>query len=47
MRRFDYFRDVYDRLLRISEVIGAQRDVPSSAMDVYLSTSLKRARYLR
>jgi magnesium transporter len=35
----DCFRDVYDHLLRISELIDAQRDVLSSAMDVYLSTS--------
>jgi magnesium transporter len=38
----DYFRDVYDHLLRISELIDAQRDVLSSAMDVYLSTSSNR-----
>jgi magnesium transporter len=35
----DYLRDVYDHLLRISELIDAQRDVLSTAMDVYLSTS--------
>jgi magnesium transporter len=38
----DYFRDVYDHLLRISELIDAQRDLLSSAMDVYLSTSSNR-----
>src|ERR671922_301262 len=38
----DYLRDVYDHLLRISELIDAQRDVLSSAMDVYLSTSSNR-----
>ena len=38
----DYFRDVYDHLLRISEQIDSYRDVLTSAMDVYLSTSSNR-----
>jgi magnesium transporter len=38
----DYFRDVYDHLLRISEVIDSYRDVLTSAMDVYLSNSSNR-----
>jgi magnesium transporter len=38
----DYFRDVYDHLLRISELIDGQRDLLSSSMDVYLSTSSNR-----
>ena len=38
----DYFRDVYDRLLRTSEQIDSYRDVLTSAMDVYLSTSSNR-----
>jgi magnesium transporter len=38
----DYFRDVYDHLLRISELIDSYRDVLTSAMDVYLSTNSNR-----
>jgi magnesium transporter len=38
----DYFRDVYDHLLRISELIESYRDLLTSAMDVYLSTSSNR-----
>jgi magnesium transporter len=38
----DYFRDVYDRLLRTSEQIDSYRDVLTSAMDVYLSMSSNR-----
>jgi hypothetical protein len=38
----DYSRDVYDRLLRISEQIDSYRDVLTSAMDVYLSSNSNR-----
>jgi magnesium transporter len=38
-----YFRDVYDHLLRLSELIETTRDVMSSAIDVYLSASSNRA----
>jgi magnesium transporter len=38
----DYFRDVYDHLLRITEMIDSYRDVLTSAMDVYLSTVSNR-----
>jgi magnesium transporter len=38
----DYFREVYDRLLRISEQLDSYRDVLTSAMDVYLSTNSNR-----
>ncbi len=38
----DYFRDVYDHLIRISELIDSYRDVLTSAMDVYLSTVSNR-----
>ena len=38
----DYFRDVYDHLVRISEQIDSYRDVLTSAMDVYLSTGSNR-----
>ncbi len=33
-----YFRDVYDHLIRISDLIDTYRDLLSSSMDVYLST---------
>ena len=37
-----YFRDVYDHLVRINDMIDLLRDMTSSALDVYLnSTSLK------
>jgi magnesium transporter len=38
----DYFRDVYDHLIRISEQIDSYRDLLTSAMDVYLSTISNR-----
>jgi magnesium transporter len=38
----DWFRDVYDHLLRISEVLDGFRDVLSGALDVYLSTVSNR-----
>lgn len=37
-----YFRDIYDHLLRLSELIEAARDVMASAIDVYLSASSQR-----
>lgn len=38
-----YFRDVYDHLLRLSELIESSRDMMASAIDVYLSASSQRA----
>jgi magnesium transporter len=38
----DWFRDVYDHLLRIAEQIDAYRDLLSGALDVYLSTVSNR-----
>jgi magnesium transporter len=38
----DYFRDVYDHLIRISEQVDSYRDLLTSAMDVYLSTVSNR-----
>jgi magnesium transporter len=38
----DYFRDVYDHLIRISDQIDSYRDLLTSAMDVYLSTVSNR-----
>jgi magnesium transporter len=37
-----YFRDVFDHLLRLSELIEATREVMTSAIDVYLSASSNR-----
>jgi magnesium transporter len=37
-----YFRDVYDHLIRISDLIDTYRDLLSSSMDVYLSTVSNR-----
>ena len=37
----DYFRDVYDHLIRISDLIDSYRDLLTGAMDVYLSTRLQ------
>ena len=37
-----YFRDIYDHLIRLSEMIDSYRDLLSSAMDVYLSTVSNR-----
>lgn len=33
-----HFRDVYDHLIRISDLIDTYRDLLSSSMDVFLST---------
>jgi len=38
----DYFRDVYDHLLRISEQIDTYRDLLTGALDVYLSVVSNR-----
>jgi magnesium transporter len=38
----DYFRTVYDHLIRISDEIDSYRDLLTSAMDVYLSTVSNR-----
>jgi magnesium transporter len=38
----DWFRDVYDHLLRIAELIDSYRDLLSGALDVYLSTVSNR-----
>jgi magnesium transporter len=37
-----YFRDVYDHLIRISDLIDTYRDLLSSSMDVFLSTVSNR-----
>ena len=37
-----YFRDIYDHLIRISDLIDSYRDLLSSTMDVYLSTVSNR-----
>jgi magnesium transporter len=44
MRQEDerYFRDIYDHLLRISDLIDTYRDLLTSSMDVYLSTVSNR-----
>jgi magnesium transporter len=38
----DYFRDVYDHLIRVSDTVDAYRDLLTSVMDVYLSTVSNR-----
>jgi magnesium transporter len=38
----DYFRDVYDHLIRISDLIDSYRDLLSGATDLYLSTISNR-----
>ena len=38
----DYFRDVYDHLIRISDLIDAYRDLLGGATDIYLSTVANR-----
>ena len=38
----DYFRDVYDHLIRISDLIDSYRDLLSGATDMYLSTISNR-----
>lgn len=37
-----YFRDVYDHLIRVSELVDSFRDLLTGAMDVYLSTVSNR-----
>jgi magnesium transporter len=38
----DYFRDVYDHLIRISELVDSYRDLLSGLTDVYLTTVSNR-----
>jgi magnesium transporter len=38
----DYFRDVYDHLIRLSDLIDSYRDLLTGTMDVYLSTVSNR-----
>ena len=38
----DYFRDIYDHLIRISDLIDSYRDLLSGAADLYLSTVSNR-----
>ena len=38
----DYFRDIYDHLIRISDLIDSYRDLLSGAGDLYLSTVSNR-----
>jgi magnesium transporter len=38
----DYFRDVYDHLIRISDVIDSYRDLLSGTLDLYLTTQSNR-----
>jgi magnesium transporter len=38
----DYFRDVYDHLIRISDLIDSYRDLLGGATDLYLSTVANR-----
>jgi magnesium transporter len=38
----DYFRDVYDHLIRISDLIDSYRDLLSGTTDMYLSTVSNR-----
>jgi len=38
----DYFRDVYDHLIRISDLLDSYRDLLSGATDLYLSTQANR-----
>ena len=37
-----YFRDVYDHLFRLAEMIDAYRDLMTGALDVYLSSASNR-----
>jgi magnesium transporter len=37
-----YFRDIYDHLIRVSDMIDSYRDLLTTAMDVYLSTVSNR-----
>ncbi len=38
----DYFRDIYDHLIRISDLIDSYRDLLTGATDLYLSTVSNR-----
>jgi magnesium transporter len=38
----DYFRDVYDHMIRISDLIDSYRDLVAGAMDAYLSVVANR-----
>lgn len=38
----DWFRDVYDHLIRISDLVDSYRDLLTGLMDVYLSTTSNR-----
>ena len=38
----DYFRDVYDHLIRISDLVDSYHDLLAGAMDAYLSTVANR-----
>jgi magnesium transporter len=38
----DYFRDVYDHMIRVSDLIDSYRDLLTGALDVYLSTVSNR-----
>lgn len=38
----DWFRDVYDHLIRVSDMVDSYRDLLTSTMDVYLSTVSNR-----
>lgn len=38
----DWFRDLYDHLIRISDLVDSYRDLLTSLMDVYLSTTSNR-----
>jgi magnesium transporter len=37
-----YFRDIYDHLIRVSDLIDSYRDLLTGALDVYLSTVSNR-----
>jgi magnesium transporter len=40
--RRDHFRDVYDHMIRVSDLIDSYRDLLTGALDVYLSTVSNR-----
>jgi magnesium transporter len=42
----NYFRDVYDHLIRISEMIDSYRDLLTGTMDVYLSVTSNRLNHV-
>ena len=37
-----YFRDIYDHLIRISEMVDSYRDLLTSVLDIYISTQSKK-----